>query len=90
MFKLDPNDWITRIMIEQGGYETASIELAKKIVNTGGVFIDVGANFGLYSCMLGFKNDRLQICCVEPNYQVLQRLTGNIKLNRLNAAGANN
>ena len=82
-FKLDANDWITRIMIEQGCYEPVSIELAKKVVKTGGVFIDVGANFGLYSNILGFKNNRLKIYLIEPNYKVLKRLTENIEINQL-------
>ena len=82
-FKLDANDWITRIMIEQGCYELGSITLAKKIIKAGGVFIDVGANFGLYSCMLGFKNNGLKIYSIEPNYRVLHRLTENIEINQL-------
>lgn len=82
-FKLDANDWITRIMIEQGCYEPGSIELGRKITKDAGVFIDVGANFGLYSCMMGFKNNGLKIYSIEPNYLVLPRLISNIKLNQL-------
>lgn len=83
VFKLDANDWITRTMIEEGGYEPASIAAAKKITNGGGVFVDIGANFGLYSCLLGFKNDLLKIYSVEPNYRILPRLAANIQLNNL-------
>ena len=81
--KLDANDWITRTMIEQGCYEPASIDLAKRITKAGGVFLDIGANFGLYTCLLGYKNADLKIYAVEPNFRVLHRLTNNIQLNNL-------
>ena len=84
VFKLDPNDWITRTILEQGYYERASIELGKKILQTGAVFVDIGANFGLFSCSLGKCNSGLKIISVEPNYQVIPRLVNNIKLNNLN------
>lgn len=83
IFKLDANDWITRTMIEQGCYEPASIDLGKKIVEAGGVFVDIGANFGLYSCILGVKNNSLKIYSIEPNYKVLPRLAANITGNHL-------
>ena len=68
VFVLDPNDWITRTLIEQGNYEADSLTLAKKILQKGGVFVDVGTNFGLYTCMLSQQHKQIQMlpCC--PDY----------------------
>ena len=83
-FTLDANDWITRILIKEGGYEQGSTALSKKILLNGGLFIDVGANFGLFTCMAAYNNPKVKVIAVEPNYKVLQRLLYNIDQNGLN------
>ena len=83
VFVLDPNDWITRTLIEQGNYEADSLTLAKKILQKGGVFVDVGTNFGLYTCMLSQQHKQIQVYSIEPNYQVLGRLIANVRLNKI-------
>lgn len=82
-FKLMANDWITRVILKEGHYENGSIQLAKKLLANGGIFLDIGANFGLFTCILAKDNDRVQVLSVEPNYQMIGKLIDNIKLNDL-------
>ena len=51
-FCLVANDWITRTILLNGEYEGESIKLSEKLLEKGGVFIDIGANFGLYTCII--------------------------------------
>lgn len=85
MYKLPANDWITRIMLMEGGYESRSLQLAAEIMKGGGVFVDIGANFGLYTCWVARLPNVETIIAVDPNYQIIPSLLANIKLN--NAAG---
>jgi len=82
-FELDANDWITRIMLMEGNYESGSTLLAKNLLKNGGLLIDIGANFGLFTCIAASKNDRVKVIAVEPNYKVLPRLLQHIRLNGL-------
>ncbi len=82
-FKLDANDWITRVLLEEGEYEPLSLQVAKRLVKKSGVFIDIGANFGLYSCLLGMENKKLEVYAVEPNYKIMPCLMENIERNKL-------
>ena len=81
ILKLQPNDWITRIMLMKGGYEEISLTLAESILKNGGLLIDVGANFGLYSCILA-QNKAVKVIAIEPNYMVIPGLLENIQLNK--------
>lgn len=82
-FKLMANDWITRIILKEGNYESGSTLLAKNLLSKGGLFIDIGANFGLFSCIVAKGNDKVNVISIEPNYQMIGRLINNIKLNGL-------
>jgi FkbM family methyltransferase len=82
-FDLDANDWITRIMLLDGNYENDSTKLAKNILNDGGVFLDIGANFGLYTCITAVNNKTLSVFAVEPNYKIMGKLVNNIAINNL-------
>lgn len=82
-FILDANDWITRIFLLDGNYESGSTSLAKKLMATGGVFVDIGANFGLFTCQVGLVNKAVQVIAVEPNYKIIGTLLKNIQLNNL-------
>ena len=80
MFSLDANDWITRTILKNGGYEDSSIKLAKELLKDGGLFVDVGANFGLYTCILS-ENKSVTVYAVEPNYMIIPALLNNVKIN---------
>ena len=77
---LNSNDWITRIILLDGGYEKMSLRLSEKLMENGGVFIDVGANFGLYTCVLS-ANRNVEAYSIEPNYMVMPALLKNVALN---------
>jgi FkbM family methyltransferase len=47
------------------------------------VFVDVGANLGLYSCVLGRHKAVPRIVAFEPDHANFARLTANLKLNNL-------
>ncbi len=79
-FSLVPNDWITRTILIDGEYETESLKLCKKILKNGGVFVDLGANFGLYTCVLS-ENKSVDVYSIEPNYMIMPALLQNIHLN---------
>lgn len=82
-FNLRANDWITRIMLMEGDYEKGSTGLAKRLLEKGGLFIDIGANFGLFTCTVAAGNHSVKAIPVEPNYQMIGSLIDNIKLNGL-------
>ena len=83
VFNLDANDWITRIMLMEGNYENASTTLAKRLLTDGGVFIDIGANFGLFTCIAAAGNGKVKVISIEPNYKVVARILNNTRLNGL-------
>ncbi len=81
-FKLNANDWITRIFLMEGSYEMKSVALAKKIMQEGSVFVDIGSNFGLYGCQINALNNNVQTLAVDANYKILPALVENIRLNK--------
>lgn len=82
-FQLLPNDWITRVFLKSGNYEADSVKLAKQIMNNGGIMLDVGANFGLFSCQVAGTCPEATLYAIEPNLKVLPQLLRHISLNRL-------
>ncbi len=84
-FKLLPNDWITRVFLKSGNYEADSVMLAKQIMNNGGIMLDVGANFGLFSCQIAGTCSGTTVYAIEPNLKVLPQLLHHISINRLDA-----
>jgi FkbM family methyltransferase len=83
IFTLDANDWITRIILMEGNYENASTSLAKKLLADGGVFIDIGANFGLFTCIAAHGNEKVKVIAIEPNYKMIPTLIHNLQSNFL-------
>ena len=82
-FKLDANDWITRIILKEGNYESGSTDLAFRLLQSGGSFLDIGANFGLFTCLAAHKNKKINVLAVEPNYKILKNLIENVQRNYL-------
>ena len=79
-FCLTANDWISRMILMEGNYEKKSLKLSEKLLEGGGVFIDIGANFGLYTCILS-ANKNVEAYSIEPNYMVMPDLLKNVALN---------
>jgi FkbM family methyltransferase len=95
-FRLSPQDLIGREMILKR-FEwlqiTAMLKACRQL--NPAAFIDVGANFGLYTCIIGRQQPATQLIAFEPNRWVLEPLREHIALNGLkdvaiyeNAVGA--
>ena len=66
-----------------GRNENYEIKFAKMILNNNFVFIDIGANFGLYTMNIAkniFKYKEAKIISIEPDKINYQRLKKNIKI----------
>lgn len=81
---LQIDDWIQEIIYFLGDYEKAELETLKLFLQKDSVFIDIGANFGLYtlnaSKLIGSNG---KIISFEPFSQNFNSLKQNISLNNL-------
>ncbi len=78
--QLEANDWITRKLIEEGQFENLSLERARRIMQIGGNFLDIGANFGLYTNVLG-NLPGVTCLCVDASPAIVKMLKKNLSLN---------
>lgn len=70
-------------LLDFGSYETAETCFLKSVFRESDVFIDVGANLGWYSLVLGRSCPCAQIFAIEPIPSTVETLKRNIALNRL-------
>lgn len=81
-FELQIEDWIQQNIYFLGAYEKAELNLLNSHLSEDSVFVDIGANFGLYSLVASQKiTNSGEIICFEPfpkNYAALKK---NISLN---------
>ena len=81
-FELHIEDWIQQNIYFVGAYERAELNLLNRHLSENSVFVDIGANFGLYSLVASQKiTNSGKIICFEPfpkNYAALKK---NISLN---------
>jgi FkbM family methyltransferase len=64
----DMRDGFLRLIVIDGDFEREFFAIADKCLEKGGVFLDVGANFGLLSCGLaGRLGGKVQFHLFEPN-----------------------
>ncbi len=78
--RIDLTDWIGRTIAYQGGYEPKSISLAARLMAGGGSFVDVGCNFGLYTCAVGVV-PRVRCISIDGSFTALTKLSDNLRLN---------
>ena len=82
-FKLRPNNYLEYHIIYSGSYEPQSLDLVFKLLsdNSSPVFLDIGANFGLYtiSCL---RIHNLTSYSFEPVAENFIRLKNNFSLNK--------
>jgi FkbM family methyltransferase len=81
-FRLYPQDSnIDLGMLLNPAYNMKEIEFLRAHVPEGGIFVDIGANMGLYSILLSKPYGPAGlVLSVEPNPKVLARLRDNLKL----------
>lgn len=70
---VDPIDYIGEMILTKGEFEPASLRLCARLLADGGSFVDVGANFGLYTFTLG-STPGVRCLAVDPLPQAVSRL----------------
>jgi len=65
------------------GYEPETSRTLRSFFERAATFIDVGANCGLYSILGPLWNPNLQVVAFEPVPKIFEKLTRNVRLNRL-------
>lgn len=66
-----------------GYYEPITMLVSRELAKRKSVFLDVGANVGIYSLVLGLLAPGLRIVAFEPNPKAFQLLKTNLHLNSL-------
>lgn len=67
--------------LAEGDYERGTTEYLKRTVPVDGVAIDVGANFGYYTCLLARLAWQGRVLSFEPDPEVFELLRDNIAAN---------
>lgn len=81
----DSGIWLSSLLFWDGidGYEPATSKTLRFFFTRVQTFIDVGANYGLYSIMGALWNPRLQVTAFEPSPSIYAGLKRNVSLNDL-------
>lgn len=79
---VDPFSTSGRIIIDEGAYEPELVELMRRKLGQGGVFVDIGANEGLFSGIAAsIVGGNGLVIAVEPQSRLRDVLEINIALN---------
>ncbi len=80
-----PDNYIDRRMWIEGGYEAEQIQtmLDTARITAFDAFLDIGANFGLYSCIIGCSGLVPKVHSIECDPRNLNHLYGHIDMNDL-------
>lgn len=78
---LNTHDSIGRDLFFDGEYEPQTIEIIERLMPTGGVMIDAGANIGAISLPVAQKSNTT-IWALEPGKRIFEALQKNIALNK--------
>lgn len=86
-FLLDPRDWIDNRLIARAPFEDAQIARSVELIDTRRLdaFLDIGANFGLYTVILGRLPQIKEVHAFEPVRRNFAQLMGNVFANELSA-----
>ena len=80
---IHPNDELSRALYISGTYEPASLLAMKRLLPSDGIFLDVGANVGLYSMLASRWVKHGQVFSFEPSEREFLRLRRHVELNGL-------
>jgi FkbM family methyltransferase len=82
--RLNPADHVHNDVFWLGAKDTWEVELGRRLLPEGGVFLDIGSNFGWYSLTLAREvGPGGQVHAFEPHPPTQERLQANIALNQL-------
>ncbi len=86
-FVLDPRNWIDNRLLARAPFEEKQIARAHELVTAYRLdtFLDVGANIGLYTVLLGRMPEIKQVHAFEPVARNFNQLCGNVFANRLDS-----
>jgi len=77
--QLDPEDMVSRVILESGAWEPESWKMMAEHLGPGATFIDVGAQIGYYSLKAARSvGPGGHVLAVEPNPETLRKLRKNI------------
>lgn len=83
VFELHLEDWIQQNIFFLGGYEKLELNLIKHSLQKGDVFVDIGANIGLYTLLASsLIGEEGKVLAFEPSTLNNERLRRNISLNK--------
>jgi FkbM family methyltransferase len=85
-FDLSKNDIGHLFIIFNGYYELKWTKSIIKYANQGGVFFDVGANYGYYSCIWASRNPQNKVFAFEASPLNVEPLKNNVNKNMLSDA----
>jgi len=82
---VDSHNWIDARVIARAPYENEQLAVCQQIIRDRRIdtFIDVGANFGLYSVVLNSTTPLKQTYAFEPVTRNFHQLCGNLFVNQL-------
>lgn len=80
-FVLRPNDYIDRIVLSEGFYESEVLDALLNELPSGGVLWDVGANFGLHGVTAKVRRPDIRVVCFEPSPESAVRVLERAALN---------
>lgn len=83
--ELQLDDWIQENIYLLGDYESAELNTLKQFLNTDSVFLDIGANFGLFTLNAANSiSESGKIISFEPFPKNFEALLRNVNSNNLN------
>jgi FkbM family methyltransferase len=83
---LDPNDYLSYCIIENGVWEPETWRVVEQHLQSGTTFVDVGAHIGYYSLKAAWRaGSKGHVIAIEPNPDTVRKLQDNIR-----ASGASN
>lgn len=81
--QLYPDCYLSRLIYCED-YEPSERDFLKRFLKPGDIFVDIGANIGLYTVLAGrYVGERGHVYAFEPCAKTYQRLLANVKLNKL-------
>ncbi|TWT92804.1 FkbM family methyltransferase [Stieleria varia] len=80
---VDRSERIGNLFFWIGRHHRQQVQLAKKLLPTDGVFLDVGANVGEFTVAMAIDKPQAKILAIEPNPIVRTNLEANITANHL-------
>jgi FkbM family methyltransferase len=82
--RADPADYVSRLILKDGVYETVETDLISRLVRPEDVCIDGGCHIGYYSCLMGMLvGPTGQVYAFDANPLQVQRTRRNAEINRL-------